>query len=63
MYLNIDMGQKSSKIESDLNLIPELETENEFKKKNRQLEPDTIGAKLATKAKSIIHFDQDFIYR
>ena len=46
-----------------MNIIPELEGENEYKKKKKQLEPDTIGAKLATKAKCVANFDQDFIYR
>ena len=52
------MGSSGSKNSSnDLNSsLPALESEQAFAKNKRQLEPDVIGAKLASKAQVVAMF-------
>jgi hypothetical protein len=52
------MGSSGSKNSSDAfnSSLPALESEKAFAKNKRQLEPDVIGAKLASKAQVVAMF-------
>merc|ERR1712227_639343 len=60
-------GSKASKatdiIEKDLSELPTLETIDVYARKKRQLEPDMVGAKLASSAKCVAQFERDAIFR